>query len=144
MSTVYGQVETECPITIVYAYLKGRYQGDTFRSVSMMTRGYVPEVHRLEEQENERLSFRVAGRDSLLHFKTRSWRWTYELTPLHDGRTKVAITYEWDLLFSLLTMFTARGQAANELTETALAIDALTASKRLQPDRESADAAPDR
>lgn len=129
MPTVYGELEIACPAAQVYAYLRDRYKTHVFRSVCMMTKGYVPDVHGIEEQENERLSFTVASRDSLLRFKTAGWTWTYHLTRLESDRTKVAITYQWGLLLSLLSMFTARGQAASELIETAMALDALAANR---------------
>jgi hypothetical protein len=104
----------------------------------MMAKGYVPEVHCVEEQENERLSFSCAGRDSLLRFKTGSWTWTYQLTRLESDRTKVAITYQWSAWLSLLSVFTARLQAANELIETAMALDALAANRELKATGETA------
>jgi hypothetical protein len=101
----------------------------------MMTKGYVPKIHCVEEQENERLSFSVAGRDSLFRFKLGSWTWTYQMTSLERDRTKVAITYQWSIWLSLLSMFTVRHQAANELIETAMALDALAANKELKATR---------
>ena len=129
MPTVYGELEIACPTGEVYAYLRGRYETHVFRSICMMAKGYVPEIHCVEEQENERLSFSVASRDSLLRFTTGSWTWTYQLTRLDTDRTKVAITYRWGILLSLLSLFTVRHQAANELIETAMALDALAANK---------------
>ena len=134
MPAVYGELDIACPTGQVYAYLRDRYKTDVFRSVSMMTKGYVPDIQCVEQQENERLSFSVAGRDSLLHFNVGSWAWTYQLTRLTDNITKVAITYEWSVLISLLSAFTARFQAANELVETALALDALAANKSAEGD----------
>ena len=125
MPTVYGELEIACPTAQVYAYLRDRYKTDIFRSVSMMTRGYVPEIQCIDEQKDERLSFSASARDCLLHFKAGSWTWTYQLTRLEKDKTKVAVTYEWSILLSLLSMFTVRGQAANELSETALALVAL-------------------
>jgi len=129
MPKVYGEVNVACPAAQVYAYLRDRYKTATFRSICMMTKGYVPDIHCVEERENERLSFSVAGRDSLLRFKTGSWAWTYQLTRVGSDRTSVAITYQWGILLSLLSVFTARHQAANELVETAMALDALATSK---------------
>ena len=134
MPAVYGELEIPCPTGQVYAYLRDRYKTDIFRSVCMMTKGYVPEIQCVEQQENECLSFSVAARDSLLRFKTGSWAWTYQLTRLTDSRTKVAITYEWSVLLSLLSAFTIRHQATNDLIETALALDALAANKSAEVD----------
>lgn len=125
MGRVYGELEIACPAAQVYAYLRDRHKTHVYRSVCMMTKGYVPEIRCVAEQENERLSFSVAARDALFRFKTGSWRWTYELTRLEDDRTKVTITYQWSVLLSLLSAFTVRHQAANEVIETALALDAL-------------------
>ena len=132
MPTVYGELEIACPTPQVYAYLRGRYNTPAFRSICMMAKGYVPEIHCVEEQENERLSFSVAGRDILLHFKTGSWTWTYELTRLESDRTKVAITYRWDIWLSLASLFTIRLQAAGELIATAMALEALGATKEVK------------
>ncbi len=125
MPTIYGELVIACPTAQVYACLRDRYKTDVFQSVSRMTKGYVPEIQCVDERENERLSFSAAGRDGLFHFKTSGWTWTYQLTRLEDDRTKVTITYEWSVVLSLLSMFTVRLQAANELVETALALDAL-------------------
>jgi hypothetical protein len=135
MPTVYGELEIDCPATQVYAYLRDRYKAHVFRSVCMMAKGYVPDIHCVEERDNERIAFSVAARDSLLHFKTGSWTWTYDLTRLESGRTKVAITYRWGILLALLSMFTVRHQAANEVVETAMALDALAANKELKATR---------
>ena len=62
MPTVYGELEIAWPTAQVYEYLRDRYKTHVFHSVCMMTKGYVPEVHCVEEQENERLVFSVAGR----------------------------------------------------------------------------------
>ena len=129
MFAVYAELEVGCPIAETYAYLKDRYKTDVYRSVCMMTKGYVPEIQTVEEQENKRLTFYVAGRDALLKFKTPGWRWTYELARLDDHKTKVALTYQWGLLLLLLSAFTIRHQAANELVETALALEALAAKR---------------
>ena len=135
MPTVYGELEIACPTAQVYAYLRDRYKTDVFRSVCMMTKGYVPEVRCVEELEDERVSFSVAGRDSLLRINISSWVWTYQLTRLDDDRTTVVITYKWSVLLSLLSMFTARLQAANELVETALALEALATNNQLKATR---------
>ena len=104
----------------------------------MTTKGYVPEIQCLEEQANERLFFAVAGRDSLLHFKVKGWKWEYRLSVIGDEGTKVGITYRWGIGFSLLSAFTARFQAANEIAETALALHALAAKNSSHSTADSA------
>lgn len=94
MPTVHGELEIACPTARVYEYLSGRYKTQLFHCVCMMAKGYVPEIQCVEEQENKRLSFSVASRDSLFRFKIGSWTWTYDLTCLESGRTKIAITYQ--------------------------------------------------
>jgi len=128
MGMIYGEISIARPVSQVYAYLKNRYNSDVFESICKMTKGYVPKVECLEEVEDERLSFRVPARDTVLLFRIGSWTWSYQLTAIGDGLTKVGITYEWGIWLDLVTMFTAKHQAANELVETALAIDALTGS----------------
>ena len=99
----------------------------------MMTKGYVPEVNLLGEQENEFLQFYVAGRDSMTNIKIGGWKWTYALTSTGSQETKIAITYEWSLFMSFLSAFTVRRQAANDLIEAAMALEALAlgAGKRI-------------
>jgi hypothetical protein len=101
----------------------------------MATKGYVPEIHRIEEQANQRLKFSVAGRDSLLRCRTPGWKWEYRLSSFANEKTKVVITYQWGIGLALLSAFTARAQAANEIVETALALHALEeANKWAQTD----------
>lgn len=125
MPTLYAELEIACPAAKVYAYLRDRYKTHVFRSVCMMTKGYVPEIDCVEAQENQRLSFYVAGRDCLTRMKTGGWTWTYQLTRLDGDRAKVEITYRWSIAMALLSMFTIRHQAANEAVETAMALDGL-------------------
>lgn len=135
MPMVSAEVEVSRPVADVFRYLRDRYTSSTFRSVCMKAKGYVPECQCLEERENEHLVFWVAGRDGLLRFRISGWKWTYDLVPVGSDETRVAITYRWSPWVSLLSMFTARGQAANELTETALALDALAANKSMEADQ---------
>ncbi len=125
MPSVYGEVTVARPVGEVYAYLKERYQSHVFRSVCMMTKGYVPEIACVAEQANERLTFRAAGRDSLLRFTMGGWTWSYDLASLAPAQTKVAITYRWSVWMSIISLFTVRHQAANELIETAMALEAM-------------------
>jgi hypothetical protein len=125
MGTVCAEVEIDCPVEKVYAYLKNRYTSEVFRSACMQAKGYVPDVACVDEREGEQLKFTVSGRDSLLRFKVGSWWWTYRLTRRSGERTAVLITYGWSVWLSLLSAFTLRPQAANEIAEAALALDAL-------------------
>ena len=133
MSTIHGEVSICRPVSDVYAYLRNRYESEVFRSICMTAKGRVLEIQCLEEQANERLSFSVAGSDSLLGFKTPGWKWEYRLSAIGDEGTKVGITYRWGIGLSLLSAFTAGAQAANEIIETALALHALEANKTLHP-----------
>jgi len=131
MSTIHGEVSICRPVSLVYGYLRSRYESEMFRSICMTTKDYVPEIQCLEERGNERLSFSVAGRDALLGFKVPGWKWEYRLSAIGNEGTKVGITYQWGIGLSLLSAFTARFQAANEIVETALALHALEqANKR--------------
>jgi hypothetical protein len=99
----------------------------------MTTKDYVPEIQCLEEHANKKLVFWVAGSDSLLRFKVPGWKWEYRLSAIGDESTKVGITYQWGIGLSLLSAFTARFQAANEIVETALALHAMEkANKRME------------
>ena len=57
--------------------------------------------------------------------KISSWTWTYELIPISEESTRVSIEYRWGLMLSFLALSTAGHQAANEITETAMALNAL-------------------
>ena len=54
----------------------------------------------------------------------------YDMIPAGDSLTQVNIWYRWGLFMSFITMFTVRHQAANELIETALALEALALDPR--------------
>ena len=50
MPAVYGELNIACPTEQVYAYLRDRYKTDVFRSVCMMTKGYVPDIECVEHK----------------------------------------------------------------------------------------------
>lgn len=113
------------PKARVYQYLRKRHDCDLYRTVSLATKGYVPPITCLEDVEDVKLCFRVPGRDVLLRIPMGSWKWCYELESLSDSETRITIWYEWSLLMTLLSAWTVRHQAANELVETALGLKAL-------------------
>lgn len=124
MSTLYAQVSIRRSASDTYSYLRHRYESDVYRSASMMSKGYVPKIECIDARPDEHISFRVAGRDAVFKTKAPGWQWQYDLKPSGDTTT-VSITYTWGILLSLASSFTARHQAANELVETAMALDAL-------------------
>ena len=69
--------------------------------------------------------FKAKGRDSLTKMKIGEWKWSYNFRDLGEKRTEILITYEWSPLMDVLSLFTVKHQAANELTETVLSLDSL-------------------
>jgi hypothetical protein len=118
-------VEIPASASRVYQYLRNRYNSETFRNASLAARGYLAEIHRVEEQENRKLRFWVAARDTLLRFRISGWRWEYALEAIDEGKTRVTITYRWGIFLSFITLWTARHQAGSELLETVMALEAL-------------------
>lgn len=125
MSSVSASIKVSAPAPVVYRYLRERYAREAYRSTSIATKGYVPAVTCIEEVENRRMAFRVQGRDPLLRDFLGSWTWAYEIEPMGDSSTQVIIRYTWSWLMSLLGVGTIRPQACNEITEAAMALDAL-------------------
>jgi hypothetical protein len=125
MPSVHATVEVPVDSMRLYRYLQSRYDGEAYRAASMATRRYLPPVKCLEAIEGERLRFSVSAREALMHIRWSGWTWTYELEPVEQGRTRLTIRYEWSLLLSLLSGGSARLQAANELTQTVMAVEAL-------------------
>lgn len=114
----------------VYQYLRNRYDGEAYRSACLATKGYLPGIVKLEDVENARLTFRVAGRDAWFKFSVSSWTWTYEIEPRGADRTQVTIEYNWSWVMSILSSWTARFQAGNEITGTVMALEALAYPRR--------------
>jgi hypothetical protein len=74
----------------------------------------------VESDEPHYLCFWVKGREGI-----GGWEWDYQLRAVAETATEVTICYRWSWVFSLLGAGTMRHQAANELVETAMALDAL-------------------
>jgi hypothetical protein len=125
MPSVHATVEVPVESMRLYRYLQSQYDGTAYRAASMAARGYLPPVKCLEAIEGERLRFSVSARDALFHIRYSGWMWTYELEPVDQSRTRLTIRYEWPFLLSLLAGGSVRLQAANELTQTVLAVEAL-------------------
>jgi hypothetical protein len=126
MPSVSASVDVSAPHAIVYQYLQTRYDSETHRSASLATKGYVPNVTCLEAAPNNRLVFQVRGRDTILRIFVGGWRWTYEIETVNESVSRVRITYRWGWEMSLLGAGTIGHQACNEITETAMALDALS------------------
>jgi len=122
----YAVINTESSSEKVFEYLKHRYSSENYISASMQAKGYVPKILLTNEILNRELTFFVKARDSLLPISYSGWRWHYKLTELSANSTKVEITYSVGLFLFLMSATTALGQAANEIMETVLAIDALS------------------
>lgn len=125
MPSVKATVEIPVEVPIVYRYLRDRYQSESFQSAWRSTKGYAPTISKVQEIEDEFLQFRVSGRDVFTNWSISSWTWSYDLRPTKESRAKVTIEYQWSWVLSVLSAWTVRHQAANELTETVLALDAL-------------------
>lgn len=125
MPTLEATVEIPLPPAVAYRYLHDRYDGEAYRSACVQTKKYVPPVARIGSVEGQELSFFVPARDSLLKFPISGWTWTYRIEDLGDGRSRITMRYRWSWMLSLLTMWTARSQAANEVVETVMALEGL-------------------
>ena len=125
MPSVSATVDVQASADTVYAYLEGRYDRTAHRSASLATKGYVPNVTCVEAVADKRLVFEVAGRDALLRILIGGWTWSYDIEPTSASASRVIITYHWSWLMSLLGAGTTYHQACNEVTETAMALDAL-------------------
>jgi len=86
----------------------------------------VPNVTCVEAEPSKRLVFQVPGRDPVLRFFISGWTWSYVIEPTNAKACRVTICYRWDWLMGMLGGGTMRHQASNELTETAMALNALT------------------
>jgi hypothetical protein len=125
MPSVSTSIEVAAPLRTVYAYLQSRYDREAHRSASLATKGYVPNIACLEAEPNKRLVFQVRGRDPLLRIFLAGWTWIYEIEPAGESASRVRMMYCWSWWMSLLGVGTTRHQACNEITETAMALDAL-------------------
>lgn len=126
MPSLKATIEVPVKVSLTYRYLRDRYDGEAYRSACLATKGYVPPVARTENVENDTLGFYVPARDVLFQFPTGSWTWTYEFESVNPDQTRVSIEYTWSWVLSILSFWTIRHQAANELAETVMAIEALS------------------
>lgn len=125
MPSASATVNVHATAATVYAYLESRYDSETHRSASLACKGYVPAVRCLEAIADRRLVFMVPGRDPLTRLFIGSWTWSYDIEPTGTGASRVTITYSWNWWMSFLCAGTTYHQACNEITETAMALDAL-------------------
>lgn len=125
MPSISATASVSAPASEVYRYLRDRYGRELHRTVSLETKGYIPAVKCVEELEPRRIIFQVRGRDPVLRFFIGGWTWCYDIEPDGETMSRVTIRYEWGWLMSILGAGTTRHQAANEIVETALALEAL-------------------
>ena len=119
-------IQVPLPVEDVFDYLRSRYDSRDYREASAATKGYVPRIECVDEEENRRVEFKVPGRDPFLHICIAGWRWGYRFYPLTSSETQVEIWYRWGLWQAVLGAGTIGHQAANEITEAVLALDALS------------------
>ena len=132
MGTVRATVVVDAPVEIVYQYLRHRYGRPAHVETSEAIKGYVPPVICKEADEPHFVCFSVKGRDAWTNMSASSWEWDYRIQEAATGTSEVTICYRWSWVLSVMTAGTARPQACNELIETAMALDALNWSSRLQ------------
>ena len=120
------------PIDQVYDYLEKRYNSTLYADASEQTKGYMPKIEIREATKNSFLSFYVKGHDPFTGLSVGSWKWSYTLTQEAGGMTKLKIAYEYGLFMSFISGGTVGHQAANEICETALALDALSNAQLAQ------------
>jgi hypothetical protein len=125
MPAASATVNVHAAAPMVYAYLAGRYDSEAHCSASLATKGYVPAVKCLEAVADRFLVFMVPGRDPLTRLFVGGWTWSYDIEPTGAGESRVTITYRWNWRMSFLGAGTMYHQACNEITETAMALDAL-------------------
>jgi len=79
----------------------------------------------MEDRRDETVVFEVAGRDPILRISIGGWEWGYNLRAVSATVTEVTVWYRWSFLMTVFGCGTTGGQAANEIVELALALDAL-------------------
>ena len=121
------QTTITVPVAVehVYRFLRTRYDSPNVTKAEMDTKGYVPRVRWLEEDENTRLVFSVPARDPILRISFGGWKCEYNLKPVSSSSTQVAIRYTYSVWMAFFGMGTMGHQAANEIAETVSALDAL-------------------
>lgn len=110
----------------IYNFLRFSHESKIYKDASLMVKGYVPNIKCTKEVKNNKLAFEVPGRDPILKIFIGGWKWEYIFSPISDTETEVQITYKYGLFMALLGMGTIGHQAANEIVETATALDALS------------------
>ena len=125
MASLSTIIDVSVAIDRVYRYLRGRFDSDAYRAACEATLGYLPGVKCIEAVENKQLRFAAAGRDALHGFRIPGWSWSYDLSSGSDGKTRVTIQYQWTLLASVVSFWTARSQASKAIIDTVMALEAL-------------------
>lgn len=128
MGKIKSTIKFNTEVDAVYKYLKERYSSERFKKASMDTKGYVPKVVLIEDEINSKLVFSAKGHDPLIKMKIGGWQWGYSLKKIGEKQTEVSLFYEWSSTMTLLSLWTIKHQAANELTETVMSLDALEQS----------------
>jgi hypothetical protein len=125
MPSIQASLRVSAPAPLVFRYLDERYQRQAHVETSLATKGYVPAIRCLAREEGEKLMYYCRGRDPMLRISIGGWKWSYEVASLDHSLTEVTIRYDWGWFTAMLGVGTMRHQAANELVETAMAIDGL-------------------
>ena len=127
MGYITTTITIQVPQSTIFFYLRERYNTELYKNTGQESIGYVPMPLCIKEVPFSEIEFEVEGRDTIFSsLKVQGWRWGYQIQPDSEGKTKVTLWYKWGLLLTLITFGTARGQACNELLETALALLALS------------------
>lgn len=128
MGKIKSTIKINKEVDGIYKYLKERYNSERFKKVSIDTKGYVPKIVLTEDEINSKLVFTAKGHDPLTKMKIGGWEWGYKLKKIQEKQTEISLYYEWNSIMSFLSLWTIKHQAANELTETVMALDALEQS----------------
>src|SRR5947199_6879936 len=115
MPSVRATLSVAAPVEVIYRYLRERYHRPAHCLTSQATKGYVPTIVCLEDDEPFHLSFSVKGRDSSQRTAVGSWEWEYDLVAVTATTAEVTICYRWSWWMGFLGGGTIRHQAANEL-----------------------------
>ena len=125
MNRLETTISIERSLGDVYNYLKNRYNSEQYQKVSKEIKGYLPEIKILADNDANELTFEVAAVDAITKWRSSGWKWGYVLNAQEAGHTSITIWYEWSSMLNITTMGTAQMQAANEITDTILALEAL-------------------
>ncbi len=119
-------ITIDVSIEDTFKYLSQKYDSTLYKEAAKMSLGYVPEIETQKCEENKSLEFSCKSRDPITKLKIGGWRWGYELSTTTEGKTKVEIWYSYSLFLALMGGGTIGHQAANEICETASALEALS------------------